>query len=267
MKVLSVSQKNFTSSSFVDSFDYKFLYQKNTNDKKEREKNLQKYSLVTAALAVSSVMIALYNLGSKKKFHSNIVEIPDLAKGLNKIKNHEDTIETIKHKFIYPIKASDLGDEKIIKTKDYKTGLIITGDDKVELRKISDALREHFNMLDIDTVFIKQSIKKEKDGHEYSRRMKKNELVKRFFLEVEKAKEKYKNTGKYTVISLGKFEDLTSLKITKSTQSKIDDLITKITPENSPGVIWCAWTTQSTSLPLFLSDLPVLITKVQAASL
>lgn len=261
MKVLPVST-NFTSSNTVDNYDKNFLYNKSAKQKTNNNKILKQYTLATAALAVSAVMIALYNLGSKQRFHRNIVEVPNLSKGLNKIKEHEEAIDLIKTKFIYPIKATNLGDEKIIKTKQYKTGLIITGEDKNGLRKISDALKEHFEMLDIDTIFLKQSVRKEKDGKEYLRRMRKNELVKKFYTEVEKAKEKYKQTGKYTVISLGKFEDFTSLRITKSTQSRTDELISKITQKDAPGVIWFAWTTESTSLPIYLSNLPVLIAKV-----
>ncbi len=262
MNVLPVSL-NFTSSKTIDNYDLSYLYQQEPKHKKNNNKLLQQYTLTTAALAVSAVMIALYNLGSKQKFHSNIVEVPDLAKGLNKIKEHEDFIEAIKRKFVYPIKAADLGDNKIINSDDYKTGMIITGNDRLELRRISDALKEHFEMLGIDTVFIKQSIKKEKDGQIYSKRMKKNELVKKFFTEVEKAKEKYKNTGKYTIISLGRFEDFTSLKITKSTQSKIDDLIVKINQKDIPGVIWFAWTTESKSIPLYFNELPILVAKME----
>lgn len=264
MKIAPVSKNNFTASTFVENYDQYFLYNKKQKSKKDNNKLLQQYSLATAATAVTAVTVALYNLGKRRKFHSNIVEVPDLARGLNVIKNHEEAINFIKSKFIYPIKASDLGDNKIVKSKDFKSGLIITGKNKIDLRKISVALKEHFDMLDIDTVFLKQSLLEENHGLLSSRRVKKNDLVKKFFTEAEKAKEKYKNTGKYTVISLGRFEDYTSLKITKSTQSKLDDLVTSITPEKYPGVIWYGWTTESTSLPLYLSDLPVLIAKVES---
>jgi len=260
MKVLPVSI-SFTSGKIVDNYDNNFLYNKPLKQKQDNNKLLKQYTLATAAIAVSAVMIALYNLGSKQKFHRNIVEVPNLSNGLNKIKEHDDVIDLIKSQFIYPIKAADLGDNKIVKSKKYKTGLIITGDDKYVLRKINDALKEHFDKLEIDTVVLKQPLHAEKDGHQYTRRLLKKELINKFYTEVEKAKEKYKQTGKYTVISLGKFEDFTRLRIAKPNHSKTDELITQITPKNSPGVIWFAWTTESTSLPIYLSNLPVLIAK------
>lgn len=261
MKVEPVSL-NFKSKYNLDNYDSRYMYYRETPRTFDKNKIMKHYSFTTAFLAVSAVIIALLNLGKRPKFPKNIVEISELNKGLNKIKNQDKVINEIKTKFIYPIKAADSGDTKITESSHYNSGIIIAGKSEKELKQINDALKEHFEYLNIDTSTINSTISRKKDGQIITKNLKKNTIVKNVYKEIEKAKNKFKETGRYTIISLGKFDDITCVQITKSKKSKIDNLILNLSNKDNTGIIWTAWTTEAKSIPIYLNDLPVLITKL-----
>lgn len=253
---------SFKSKYTADNYDSNFLYYRESKRRFSQEKLLHHYSFATAAIAVSAVLIALLRLGKRQKFPDNIVEISDLTKGLNKIKNQEKIIYEIKSKFIYPIKASSMGDIKMADGLDFKNGIVITGNNKNQLEQITDALKEHFEYLDIDTAKVKSQISREKDGKAIIKNLKKNTIAKHVYNEIEKAKEKYKTTGRYTVINMGELDNITNVQITKSKNSKIDEQLLSLTNEKTPGIMWMAWTTETKTIPIYFKDLPILITKL-----
>ena len=79
---------------------------------------------------------------------------------------------------------------------------------------------------------------------------------------IKSAGKNYKENGKYTVINLGNLNDFTDLRVIKSQKSNFEEILENLNGKKYPGVLWISWTTRSNSVPLFLSDLPVLITKI-----
>ena len=261
MKVLPVSL-SFKSKYVPKNYDYSFLY--NKNDTENKNENLIKgYKIATALTAATAVLIALFRIGRKKRFPDNIVDIADKTKGLNKINNQERAIDLIKSKFLYPIKATLLGDKDISKSQYFKSGLVITGEDKNALVELNSALTEHVNIIDIKTLILNTTASRTKDGKTYTRPLKKNEVSKLLRKVIAEAKENYSQTGQYTMINIGNLDNATSMHIVKTKQSKVDKMLADITNSKAPGIIWTGWTTNSKSLPLFFRELPVLVVKLE----
>ena len=255
MKVLPVS---FKSRYVMNNYDSEFFFYKQEHKKNNRIE--QGYILATAFMAATAVSIALFNIGKTKRLPDSIVELADSSIGLNKIKDQERVVDIIKSKFIYPIKATELGDKAV--GKEFKSGLIITGENPKDTSKITNAVCEHFKNLGIESVNVNTTLQREKNSEVYSRKLKKNEITKQVYKVFENAKENYEKTGKFTLLNLGNLDDITTLKIVKSTVSKMDKLLSEITNKKSPGVIWIGWTTKQKSLPMFFKELPVITTKL-----
>lgn len=245
MKVHAISF-GFKSKRFQDKLENTnpFLYSGNIP---QTDKQLKRFGITTAALALSAVCITLFNLKRAKKFPRDIVEIANMDKGLNKLTEFHQTTANVKSKFIYPLKSAVLGNEKV---KHFKSGLIFINEDNKRTQKYVDAFVEHLNELEINVVNIANSSGK------------RNTLVKDAFNKVQQAEKLYSDEGKYTVINLGNLQDLTSLKAVKSQKSKIEQLLEDISSGKYKGVIWIAKSDNIEALPLFFYNLPVMITKL-----
>lgn len=263
MKILPVSFVNFKSkqNNSTNNYDLAYLY---TMPETKKKDFLLQFKFLTALAAITAVAATLFNISGKKKFPYSVANISDVNKGLNKIKNNDKLIESLKTDFVYPIKAAILGDKKIQRTKEFKSALILTGKNNETLDNISNALCEHFNELNINTIEIPHKSTKFKDGEIISSDLKRNEINKRVIKEIKNSQNAYKKDGTYTIMNLGNLDDLTDLKIVKSQKSKFEKLITNLSQntENS-GIIWIGWTDKQKDIPLFLSYLPILIKKVQ----
>ncbi len=263
MKILPISLNSFKARYIAKNQDENFMYHLELKDKKDHNKMLKQYSLATASSAVIAVCVALFNLGRKHKFPKNIVEIPDLDKGLNKIKNQDKFIRTVKTKFLYPLKALILGDNRLRKSRKLKTGIVITGNTS-DIKDVYNAFSEHISELKIDVVKINPQIsRKTKDGKIIFKDKKRTTIVKEFKKEIDKAKEKFRQTGKYTVIFLGELDNATNMYIAKSKHSKFDEYLINLTKDKTSGVIWAAYTSNGKTLPIYFKDLPVTVTKLE----
>ncbi len=223
----------------------------------------RKFKVATGLLALAAVIITLFNLKGPKKLPENIVEITDMKKGLNRIKDSPNTVEELKNKVLYPLKCAIEGNKEITLSKKFKSGVILTGDKEEKLAEIMNAFAEHTQELGIKTVNIAHtSSRTNAQGKTFTRRLKRNEINKNIFYELKNAKKRYDNEGKYTVINLGDIGRLTDLQIIKSQKSNFEAMLENMNSKSYPGVVWSGWTTKSKSLPLFFSDLPILITKL-----
>lgn len=263
MKVQKVSF-NFNGKVKKDrpELNYSFLY---TADmaRLESKHDAKKFKIGTAVLALCAVLITLFNLKGPKKLPENIVEITNLKKGLNKIQNFPNTVENLKKNILYPLQCALKGDKRITLSQKYKSGIILTGNKADNLKEITNALAEHTKELGINTVNIQHSITRENSlGKTFTKKLKRNQINKNIYTELQKAKTKYNETGEYTVINLGNIDDLTNLEIIKSQKSNFEAMLENLNSKSFPGVVWAGWTTKTKSLPLFLSNLPILITKV-----
>lgn len=259
MKVYPVSSLGFKSKNIKDRKDANsyYLYSASDTDLKPQNK---RFGLIAGFLALSAVCATLYNIKHGKKLPKNIVELSDMKKGLNKINGFFKTTTDLKSNVIYPLKCAACGEKKV---KNFKNGLILINENDEATEKMMKAFLEHIDELDIDTVTIKRyTYKKNEEGHQTIKKLKRNEIVKEVFSQVEKAEEKYNSTGKYTVINLGNLEELTDLKAVKSQKSNIEQLLEDISSNKYKGVLWCAKSTNQEALPLFFYNLPVFITKL-----
>lgn len=242
--------------------NYSFLY---TPDmaRIESKHDVRKFKIGTGILALAAVLVTLFNLRGPKKLPENIVEITNLKKGLNRINDYPNTVEELKTKVLYPLQCAVKGNKQIKYSKKFKSGIILTGENDEILKNIMEAFAEHTKELGIDTVNIPHTIsRKNTHGKTFTKNLKRNEINKIIFNELKKAKNKYDEQGKYTVINLGNISKLTDLKIIKSQKSNFEAMLENLNSKSYPGVVWSGWTTKSKSLPLFFSDLPILITKV-----
>lgn len=244
MKVHAVSL-GFKSRRIQDKTDniYPFLY---SSENPSSDRKLKTFGITTAVLALSAVCLTLFNLKRAKKLPQDIADIPNMEKGLNKLKQFHKTTEDIKTKFIYPLKSAALGEED---NKKLKSGLIFINENNNQTQQVISALSEHLEELEINVVNINKFPKR-------------NQAVKEVFMEVERAEKLYSQEGKYTLINLGNLENLTSLKAVKSQKSKIEQLLENISSNEYKGVVWLAESSNIEGLPLFFNNLPVMITKI-----
>lgn len=259
MKVLPVSFLNFKSQYNNPNSNYNLAYLYTLPETKKKN-FLPQFAFLTGLTAIVAVAATLFNISGRKRFPYSIAEIADMNKGLNKLKGHEKLTETLKTDFVYPINAFLSGDKKM----EFKSGLILTGNSNNILKSVTDALNEHFAELKFKTIEIPHRTIKTKDGKSVSVDLKRNEINKHIFKEINNSQEIYKKDGTYTVINLGNLDDLIDLKVVKSHKSNLEKLISNLS-ENSKdnGIIWLGWTDKQKDIPLFLSYLPVLIKKVQ----
>jgi len=262
MKIHPVSL-SFKSAFESGNIDSNFMYYKK-EPKYNRKDLVNGYKFLTGFAATTAVIIALFNIGKKKRFPDSIIELTDNTKGLNNIKDQSKIVELIKSKFIYPIKAFIMGDKNIGNDKCFKSGLVITGENSEKLSKLNDAICEHLSELNINVISINAYVQSIKDGEKVTYKRTKSQVAKQIYNAFEKAKEEYMQTGKFTLINLGDMDNVTSMRIVKSKKSNIDNLIAGINQTDSPGVIWTGWTTKKKSLPLFFSELPVIVSKLES---
>ncbi len=242
--------------------NYPFMYTADLARIKSKHET-QKFKIATGILAFAAVVITLFNLKGPKRLPENIVEITDLTKGLNRIKNYPKTVEELKSKIIYPLKCAVEGNKEITLSKKFKSGVILTDSKEDKLAEIMNAFAEHTEALGIKTVNISHTSERTNSkGKTFIKKLKRNEINKNIFKELKKAKQRYEEEGKYTVINLGDIGRLTDLQIIKSQKSNFEAMLENLNSKSYPGVIWSGWTTKSKSLPLFFSDLPILITKL-----
>ncbi|CCY62160.1 unknown [Clostridium sp. CAG:967] len=242
--------------------NYPFLYTANSTREMRKEDN-NRFKAITASLALIAVAITLINIKGRKKLPDNIVEIADKNKGLNKLSKYEKTVQELKEKIIYPLKAVNLGDKNVANSKKLKSGLIITHNQKEGLEEITCGLMEHLKELGIETKDINEiTTRVNNKGEKVHRNIRRNERVKWVYNQIQNAKKSYEEEGKYTVINLGDIGKLTDLKIIKSQKSNFEDMLSNLNGKTYPGVIWTGWTTKTNSVPLFYNDLPVLITRL-----
>ena len=142
MKVHAISL-GFKSNKIQDKADsiYPFLYSGNLP---KNDRQLKNFGIVTGFLALSAVIVTLFNLKRAKKFPKDIVDIPNFEKGLNKLKECHKTIDDIKTKFIYPLKSTVLGGQK---AKRFKSGLILINENNEQTQKLTSALCEHLRRI------------------------------------------------------------------------------------------------------------------------
>lgn len=242
--------------------NYPFLYTAKPHNGLRKEDN-NRFKAITASLALIAVAVTLINLKGRKKLPESIVELAEKSKGLNKLTKYEKTVSELKEKIIYPLKAINLGDNNIAKSKKLKSGLIITNSHKDGLEELTSALMEHFKELGIETKDISEiTTRINSKGETVHRNIRRNERIKWVYNQIQNAKKSFEEEGKYTVINLGDIGKLTDLKIIKSQKSNFEDMLSNLNGKTYPGVIWTGWTTKTNSVPLFYNDLPVLITKV-----
>lgn len=261
MKVLPVSfGTRKINNNTNNSYNAAFLYTPET-DEKFQGADGKKLKLLLGTAAILAVGMTLFKLKGRKKFSENIVEITDKNKGLNKLTDLDRTVDELKTKIIYPLKAKILGDKNI--EKSIKSGLIIADKDSDKLDEILQALTEHFKELGINTITIPKVIHKTaQNGEIMEKKIKKNALNKLLYSVIKGAEKTYKEKGTYTVVNLGNLNDFTDLRVIKSQKSNFEELLENLNGVKYPGVLWVSWTSRTNSLPLFLSDLPVLITKI-----
>ena len=135
--------------------NYPFLYTAKQHNGLRKEDN-NRFKAITASLALIAVAVTLINLKGRKKLPESIVELAEKSKGLNKLTKYEKTVSELKEKIIYPLKAINLGDNNIAKSKKLKSGLIITNSHKDGLEELTSALMEHFKELGIETKDISE---------------------------------------------------------------------------------------------------------------
>ncbi len=229
----------------------------------ESKQDARRFKIMTGILALGAVLITLFNLKGPKKFPENIVEITNLQKGLNKIKDFPNTVDSLKKNIIYPLQCAIKGDKRITLSKKFKSGVILTGVKSEKLAEINNALAEHTKELGITTIDIPHNVTRTNSfGKTFTKKLKRNQINKIVYTELQNAKTRYNETGDYTIINLGNIDDLTNLEIIKSQKSNLEAMLENLNSKSFPGVIWTGWTNKSKSLPLFFSNLPILITKV-----
>lgn len=261
MKILPVSLQTFKSKpdKQYNKYDLHYLYTMSDTNNKSYAKHYMATTLTAALIAVG---VMLFNISGRRRFPYSIAELNDMSKGLNKIKTNEKLINTLKTEFIHPIKSVAMGDKSMKKSKDFKCGLVLTGEKSDELQNITEALTEHFKELDIRAVEIPHIISRVKDGEVIERKYQRSKLNKILLNEINNYAAMYKQDGKYTVINIGNMDDLADLKIVKSQNSNFEELLQQLsTDAENHGIIWVGWTDKQKAIPLFLSYLPVLIKK------
>ena len=87
-------------------------------------------------------------------------------------------------------------------------------------------------------------------------------MIKSVYNELKRAQELYAKDGKYTIINLGDIAKMTDLKVIKSQKSNFEAMLENLDSKKFPGIIWAGWTTKTKDVPLFLNNLPILITKL-----
>ena len=55
---------------------------------------------------------------------------------------------------------------------------------------------------------------------------------------------------------------MTNLKVIKSQKSNFEAILENIDSKKFSGIVWAGWTTKTKNVPLFLNNLPILITKL-----
>lgn len=229
----------------------------------ESKHDARKFKIGTGILALCAVIVTLFNLKGPKKLPENVVEITNLKKGLNRIEEFSNTVENLKKNILYPLQCAVKGNKAITLSKKFKSGIILTGAKADKLEEITNAFAEHTKELGINTVDIPHTLTRTNSlGKTFTKKLKRNQINKNIYTELQKAKTNYNEKGTYTVINLGNIDDLTDLEIIKSQKSNIEAMLENLNSKSFPGVIWAGWTTKSKSLPLFLSNLPISITKV-----
>lgn len=260
MKIQAVSITGFKSRNMSDRNDlnYPFLYSPAPSKSNQQIKN---FGIVTGLLALTAVGVTLFNLKRAQKFPKDIIELPNMEKGLNKITDFHKTVNDLKSKFMYPLKCAIMSGQE--NPKKFKSGVIFINESKTPTEKVMSAFLEHLNELEIDTETVHTlGYKTCSDGVKILRELKRNEIVKEVFSLVKRAEQKYIDEGKYTVINLGNLEKLTRLRAVKSQKSNIEQLLEDISNNKYKGVLWAAESTNHEAMPLFFNNLPVLITKL-----
>ncbi len=257
------------------SYSFKGVQSKNKQDsnisylytidlaKMESKEKARKVKVVTGFLALAAVVVTLFNLKGPKRLPMDIVEIADPNKGLNRLQNFKSTANELKSKILYPLQCVISGDKNITKSNRFKSGVILTDKDGANLVEVTSALIEHARELGIRTVNIPHISKRvNSDGKTFEHNLKRNELIKSVYNELNQAQALFKRQGKYTIINLGDIAKMTDLKVIKSQKSNFEAMLANLDSKKFPGIIWAGWTTKTKDVPLFLNDLPILITKL-----
>lgn len=263
MKVQAVSFA-FTSSQVKNRQEENLPYFYTADIKPEQPKNKNHgIKVATAFLALSAVLITLFNIKGPKKSPQNIVELADKTKGLNKINDFKATVEELKSQVLYPIKCAINGDKEGTYVKKLKSGVILTDRSSEKLTNIMDAFMEHVKELGINTITISHSSTRTNSaGKKFTHKLKNNEIMKQVFNALDKGQKLYKEQKKYTVINLGDIAKLTNLKTIKSQKSNFEAMLANMNSKKFPGIVWAGWTTKTNDVPLFFNELPFLITKL-----
>lgn len=263
MKIQPVSYA-FKGSQVKDKLEYNIPYFYTADLTKEHSKKEARiFKITTGILALSAAVITLFNLKGRNKFPNDIVEIADKTKGLNNINNFKSTVEELKTKVLYPLMCTIKGDKYAKKSKRFKYGLVITDNNAENLKNMINAFTEHARELGIKTVSIAQSLqRKDKNGQIHTKNLKRNTLNKQVFKEIQTAEQYFREKGKYTIINLGDIAKYTDLKVIKSQKSNFEAILENMNGKKFPGVIWVGWTTKTKSIPLFFSNLPILMTRL-----
>lgn len=263
MKVHAVSYSfSGTQGKIKRESDIPYLYTLDLAKMESKEK-AHKIKAVTGFLALSAVLVTLFNLKGPKRFPLDIVEIADKTKGLNKLTHSSKTAEELKSKILYPLQCLRKGDKNIIHSKRFKSGVIITDKDSSNLSEVVNAFVEHAKELGIRTINVSHTTKRtNSEGKVFERNLKRSELLKNVYAALKRAQELYARDGQYTIINIGDIAKMTNLKVIKSQKSNFEAILENIDSKKFSGIVWAGWTTKTKNVPLFLNNLPILITKL-----
>lgn len=263
MKIHAVSFKSAANAHAVENIAYSgginpFFY---TAAHREQKNNLwgNTFRLTTALLAAAAVLITLINIRGSKQFPKSIIELKGKNDGLNKLTKYRKNVEELKNVVLYPLIATIKGDNRFLKSNEFKSGIVITGKTVDEAKTVVEAFCEHAEKLGVRV--IKAIPEKGADG-KLSKFSSRTSRVKAVYNTLKDANRYYKETGKYTVVNIDNISLLANLKSSKPKHSNFENFLRAFDKNTYPGVIWIASNPKSTALPYFFNNIPVLMTKL-----
>ncbi len=241
MKVSSISQANIQTA----RTQYPFLYTANPAYTKSHFKEHRKEYLGGLASLILAT-ICLTKFMGRKSLPKTVVELADSNIGLNKIKGAQRTVQQLKERILYPIKAVQNGERKRL-YRNFTSGLIIidTNGEK-KAKNILDALTEHAEQINIHCINVtKPHFKKD--------------LGKSIHSAIDEAIKYNKETSECVLLNLG---DISIFSQMNPSNIKAKTTVEKRIKKLPPGIIWASWTNKGESLPYFHNNGNVLMSKI-----
>lgn len=243
-----------------------YLYLVDTNAKKSKQIKASNVPWLVGSLALAAVGATLWRLSRGRFVPESVVELTDKSIGLNRIKGFDKNVQELKSKVLYPIIATMKGDKSFFQNERITKGILISsnGNTKV-VKEVYDAFYQHAEKLGIKCIRMPMEDPKVYNINCKHPQMKwtQSKRIKWVNEAIEEAKEYYKTTNEFVIIFFGDFAKLTKMKINKGKNiSKIEEKLASINKEKYPGIVWAGWTDKQTSVPLYLSDMKSLISKL-----